>query len=251
MSRLWWLRSGGTTAANAYVGGYGWLEEVRPGARTTAAEGGYVLAPSPAHAGAAAVLRSGYLSHRSGSDTSAFAVDLSGACASCPLDGVRQGQPLGAVLGCHWGAALMRGRRLDRQYRRAAPLAGRGCRLGRRRALPPSGPLTVWRSGAGGRQPSFAAGLSSGCGKPPQQLCAGRAVGAASGLLAAESVYQTVRNRCGGSQPGRARRGSHPAEFGDPTPRPEPPSHRILALRLASDRPGGRTVRFGRWPGRS
>jgi hypothetical protein len=84
------------------LGAYGWVENLAPGAATARA-GGYVHAPSLAHAATAGVLRSGYLTHNpDASGTAALAVDLSSARvrrALDLLDGVRQGQPLGALLG--------------------------------------------------------------------------------------------------------------------------------------------------------
>jgi len=62
---------------------------------------GYVHAPSLAHATTAAVLRSGYLTHRDGSQP-AMQVDLTSDRVRLGLhllDGVRAGQPLGALLG--------------------------------------------------------------------------------------------------------------------------------------------------------
>ena len=65
--------------------------------------GGYVHAPSLAQAATAAVLRAGHLSHAArDANASALAVDLSSSrvrTALGLLDGVRQGQSLGALLG--------------------------------------------------------------------------------------------------------------------------------------------------------
>jgi hypothetical protein len=65
--------------------------------------GGYVHAPSLAQAATAAVLRAGHLSHAArDANMSALAVDLSSSRARTALgllDGVRQGQSLGALLG--------------------------------------------------------------------------------------------------------------------------------------------------------
>jgi hypothetical protein len=82
------------------LGGYGWLEDVRPQPPRTPSAG-YVHAPSLAHATTAAVLRSGYLTHRDGTQP-AMAVDLTSDRVRLGLhlmDGVRSGQPLGALLG--------------------------------------------------------------------------------------------------------------------------------------------------------
>ncbi|PLR22617.1 hypothetical protein SGCZBJ_17730 [Caulobacter zeae] len=92
-----------------HLGGYGWLENLT--AQDAAAprrEGGYVQAPSLAHAATAAVLRSGYLAHADKAENS-FAVDLSSArvrSALWLLDGVRQGQPMAALLGYRFERGL-------------------------------------------------------------------------------------------------------------------------------------------------
>jgi hypothetical protein len=107
-----------------YLGAYGYLENVRPGGsrrvklseqklpaelRTGAdnlyensQNGGYVLAPSLNHATAAALLRSGYLTHASPDDPDALAVNLSSdrvRRARYLLDGIRNGQSLEVLLG--------------------------------------------------------------------------------------------------------------------------------------------------------
>ncbi|MEA2220879.1 MAG: hypothetical protein QOJ35_3505 [Solirubrobacteraceae bacterium] len=84
------------------IGAYGWVEGLAPDVVTTRA-GGYVHAPSVPHAATAGVLRSGYLTHNPDlAGSGALAVDLSSARVQRALhivDGVRQGQPLGALLG--------------------------------------------------------------------------------------------------------------------------------------------------------
>jgi len=114
-----------------YVGAYGYLENVRPPAAarqhvpdaslpaslrqgndnlyTDPSNGGYVHAPSLNHAAAAALLRSGYLTHASATDPDALAVDLSSgrvARANALLDGVRHGQSLEALLGVQFERGL-------------------------------------------------------------------------------------------------------------------------------------------------
>lgn len=85
------------------LGAYGWLENVVPG--TAVPSAGYIHAPSLAHATTAAVLRSAYLTHKSATSASAQApleLNLSSSrvrLAMHLLDGMRQGQPLGALLG--------------------------------------------------------------------------------------------------------------------------------------------------------
>ena len=126
------------------LGGYGWVEDLRPGsalqevvplpANTSGplyrSEGnqGYLQAPSLAQAATAAVLRSGYLADRSNGDSgdSPFAVDLSSDRvhrAKWLLDGVRQGQPLGALLGYRFERGLHE-QGLDRFIHRFRTLAG-------------------------------------------------------------------------------------------------------------------------------
>ncbi|HEY7077908.1 MAG TPA: hypothetical protein VH418_21170, partial [Solirubrobacteraceae bacterium] len=69
---------------------------------------GYIHAPSLGQAATAAVLRSGHLAHRREVD-SPFAIDLSSRRTKLALDlldGVRQGQPLGALLGYRFERGL-------------------------------------------------------------------------------------------------------------------------------------------------
>ncbi len=115
------------TVPGTYVGGFGWLEGVRP--REDPGSLGYIHAPSITHAASAAILRSGYLAHR-GDDAGALALDLSSqrvARALGLLDGMRQGQTIGAMLGYRLERGL-RDRRVELAgyvlaLRRAAPLA--------------------------------------------------------------------------------------------------------------------------------
>jgi hypothetical protein len=110
------------------LGGYGWLENLRPTAGlsvvttsvvgedqeplyTAASNAGFVHAPSLAHAATAAVLRSGHLAHTPSDPTAAhpLAIELTSDRVRSALhliDGVRQGQPLGALLGYRFERAL-------------------------------------------------------------------------------------------------------------------------------------------------
>lgn len=104
-----------------FIGGYGWLENLRPRAPDSTVplgdgrvaerqlkNGGFVHAPSMSHATAAAVLRNGNLSLK-GEAASAFAVDLSSRrvrMARQLFDGIRNGQPLGALLGYQFERAM-------------------------------------------------------------------------------------------------------------------------------------------------
>ena len=82
------------------IGAYGWLEKLVPG--SAAGSQGFVHAPSLMHATAAAVLANGYLSHKTGAENNPFALDLSSDRVRTVrelISGVRQGQPLAALLG--------------------------------------------------------------------------------------------------------------------------------------------------------
>jgi hypothetical protein len=100
------------------IGGYGWVMNLKPAPAQTliaslpdepgpilqsAGNPGFIHTPSLAQATTAAVLRSGHLAHAGaqGPDD-LLAIDLSSErvrLATWLLDGVRQGQPLGALLG--------------------------------------------------------------------------------------------------------------------------------------------------------
>jgi hypothetical protein len=132
-------------APTLHLGGYGWVENVRPapvtvqvsGADAAAVtrldesrrqvlpeqdwaalrpvqqpasdNGGFVHAPSMTQAAAGAVLRSGYLTHRATPDEQVLAIDVSSdrtRSALWLLDGVREGQSLGALTGYQFEEAL-------------------------------------------------------------------------------------------------------------------------------------------------
>jgi hypothetical protein len=119
-----------------HLGCYGWVEDVRPeaarlpvqGAELASVQaldarrlqkapapkllpvpfqpesdnGGYILAPSPAQAAAAAVLRNGYITHTRTAEEAALSIDLSSERVGKALwliAGVQQGQSLNALLG--------------------------------------------------------------------------------------------------------------------------------------------------------
>ncbi|OXY89421.1 hypothetical protein [Streptomyces diastatochromogenes] len=129
------LRYGaGTPKRGLHIGAYGLLEQVRLRKRTTltrvsltgklaevfkadslahdSRNGGWIHAPSPAQARTAAVLRAGYLANGSPQNKDAFAVNLSSERvrrALALLDGLRQGQSLGALLGYRFERGLHEG----------------------------------------------------------------------------------------------------------------------------------------------
>ena len=119
-------RNGGDQApqTGVYLGCYGWVENLRPDSTRLVtpnipsdvapsftgtppilqdpANGGYVHAPALTHARTAAVLRSGYLANASPANPQTMKVNLSSdrvRLALSLLEGVRNGQSLGALLG--------------------------------------------------------------------------------------------------------------------------------------------------------
>jgi hypothetical protein len=98
------------------VGGYGWVEHLRPDPprpavkppaqetgplSTPAADPGFIHAPSLNQASTAALLRNAHLAH-GGEDDGPYAIELTSERvrhAQKLFDGVRQGQPLAALLG--------------------------------------------------------------------------------------------------------------------------------------------------------
>lgn len=141
-----------------YLGAYGWVEHLRPENKTfqpvhldnelaefflkndpnpplfDATNGGHVLAPSLNHAVTAAVLRNGFMANAVPGQPEVLAVDLSSERvrqALAILEGMRNGQKLGALLGYRLERILhdrTDGLELDRfilPLRQAFPLAAR------------------------------------------------------------------------------------------------------------------------------
>ncbi len=130
------------------AGGYGWIENLRPlppsatvavtpppgesaPLSTLADDTGFIHAPSATHAAAAALLRNAHLGATGiTSADSPFAIELSSRRAresARLIDGTRQGQPLGALLGYRFERSL-HDLGLDRfiaPLRNLAPLAAR------------------------------------------------------------------------------------------------------------------------------
>jgi hypothetical protein len=209
-----------------HLGAYGWIEDLAPRppsdvvalsggslAERQSNNGGFVQAPSLTHAAAAAVLRNAYLS-RSGEGQEQFAVDLSSArvrVARFVLDAVREGQPLGAVLGYQMERGL-HDRRQDVAIdvlRRSFPLvAGKSGdatdvtepqeQIAARNVVDGLALRTAYREGR--LSPEL---LSLPAGGPAWTAVAAEAaaldatVDAVSDLLLAESVYQIVKGSPG------------------------------------------------------
>jgi hypothetical protein len=128
------LGSGNPPRRGLYLGAYAWLENLRrderelrpvtldddlervfaggPPLTTDSANGGYIHAPSLNHATTAAVLRNGYLANATPAQPETFAVNLSSDRVRVALDfleGMRNGQRLGALLGYRLARALHEG----------------------------------------------------------------------------------------------------------------------------------------------
>ena len=122
-----------TTNAGLYLGAYGWAEDLRPDNRqitpvelpeelnaifnkpgqsavgTDRKNFGYIHAPSLDHAVTAAVLRNGYLSNATQQDPESLSINLTSErvrLAMGVIEGVRNGQSLGALLGYHLERSL-------------------------------------------------------------------------------------------------------------------------------------------------
>jgi hypothetical protein len=117
--RLSDLRHDPATKTGINLAAYGLLEDIRQSPRALAAgstdlftnplNGGFVHAPSAGHAVTAAVLRSAHLAHAAAGHGTAFSIDLSSARVRAGIelfDGVREGQPLPALLGYRVERAL-------------------------------------------------------------------------------------------------------------------------------------------------
>jgi hypothetical protein len=120
----------GVARQGVHLGAYGWLENLRPAPPLTPVSpseipvslrqdgvpvfeqpnnGGFIHGPSINHAVAAAVLRNAYLTHADENNAEHFAVRLTSErvrTALLFLDGVRNGQQLGALLGYQFERAL-------------------------------------------------------------------------------------------------------------------------------------------------
>ncbi len=130
-----------------YIGGYGWVENLKPEAtpRTEVTppvgeagplfahvnDTGFIHAPSMTHASTAALLRNAHLGSGGVAQANgSFAIDLSSRRireASWLLDGVRQGQPLAALLGYRFERRLhdLRKDQFIAPLRELAPLTAR------------------------------------------------------------------------------------------------------------------------------
>ena len=135
-----------TDPSGVMIGGYGWVMNLRPAEALvqvvpppgeeapiyrSAKNPGFMHTPSLTQAATAAVLRSGHLAHLGNQKPDdLLAVDLSSErvrLATWLLDGVRQGQPLGALLGYRFERRLQEVRKAQfiPFFRELAPLVAR------------------------------------------------------------------------------------------------------------------------------
>lgn len=124
-----------------FLGAYGWLEDLKPSPSGEPRSEGFVHAPSGAHAKAAAVLHNAYLTHMDGGSANPFRINLNSDRVRHGLrliEGLRQGQALGALLGFQFERSLHE-HRLDAyidDFRLAFPLVAH-------KATPPNGEESV------------------------------------------------------------------------------------------------------------
>jgi hypothetical protein len=196
------------------VGAYGWVEHLTlappptplptPAGETgpvvaLPGDAGFMHAPSIAHAQTAALLRNAHLTHARDDKPGLFAVDLSSSrvrVALQLLDGVRQGQALGALLGYRFERAL-HGHRLDDtidEFRAMAPFVATTAPASAQAAE-----SVAARNVVDGlalfalydARPSPMPPLFLRCAGPLDQL--GEAIDALADALVAETAHQAVR----------------------------------------------------------
>jgi hypothetical protein len=134
-----------TNPTGVLIGGYGWVMNLKPAAAQTQVtpppgeqapvfqsptNPGFIHTPSLTQAATVALLRSGHLAHASTEPNGPLAIDLSSErvrLAEWLLDGVRQGQPLGALLGYRFERRLQEIGKAEfiARLRELAPLVAR------------------------------------------------------------------------------------------------------------------------------
>jgi len=137
-----------TIPTGVLFGGYGWVMNLKPTAAQnqvatppneqdpifeSANNPGFVHTPSLTQAATVAVLRSGHLAHAANQPNGPLAIDLSSVrvrLATWLLDGVRQGQPLSALLGYRFERRLQEAKdpllaQFISSFRELAPLVAK------------------------------------------------------------------------------------------------------------------------------
>lgn len=220
------------------LGAYGWVMNLKPGPALTtdrlapdqpvllkpANNPGYSHAPSLGQAATVAVLRNGHLTHSDEATRDLLALDLSSErvrLAEWLLDGVRQGQPLGALLGYRFERRLQESglQEFIASFREVAPLVAKKLSTTLDRNVDQAAESVAannvvdglvlhgkWKALGAPTSPAAVASLFTGSQKPPNaqrlqqeqpRLLAALnllddSVDAVSDALVAESVHQTV-----------------------------------------------------------
>ena len=252
-ARLATLRAG--SPGGIHVGGYGWVERLRrepppppapvppgePGPVVASSRpGGFVHAPSLAHAATAALLRHGFLAHQARA-TSPFAIDLSASrvrIARQVLEAIRAGSSLGAALGRRFERALTEARlgQLVPAFRRVASTADdAGATDAHREARVCDGLALARDPIPWGARGLPAAGSADERAVAPLLAAIVDHVDAVADLLVAESVHQVAAGnpeRAGAASDVLAAAGIPPAELQvvDDRARGVGLEHRVLAL---------------------
>jgi hypothetical protein len=224
-----------------HLGAFGWVDDLRPTQiqrrvplpedrfrrlaaiapavqnmkrlETQISTGGHIHAPSMTHAAAAAILRSGYLSRR-GENRERYNIGLTSArvrAARFLLDAVRNGQPLGAVLGYQFERGLHEGHKpldLDKYiepFRTVFPLVANKLTpaepdeptdaVAARNVVDGLALHSAWKKG---EIPLGTRGLPPATGSDhdaveQELVLIDRAIDAVADLLTSESVFQIVR----------------------------------------------------------
>lgn len=139
------------------IGAYGWVTELEPRRERNLSEG-FIHTPSMAHATTAAVLRAGWQSHGTNNSGSPAAVDLRSdriRTALWLLDGIRQGQDLGDLLGYRFERELhdTNGDRFIRTIRAQVLEAGGESNTAPDQPVDGIALLDAWRDGSLGTVP--------------------------------------------------------------------------------------------------
>src|SRR5579871_4473965 len=229
--RLAQLRAQRDGTGGCFVGAYGWVENLRPEQAQTVTvgdqtlrttPGGYVQAPSMAHAATAAVLRNAYLTHLGDKDPTAagttappYAIDLSSAqvrMGRFVLDSVRNGQPVGAVFGYLIERALhdLHAESLIDPIRQVAPLVANKLEsptdpvdtIAARNVVDGLALRAKWQAGTLFGQGGLSPTIAHRDVLEQQLVQLDRNVDAVADLLLAESVHQVVLGSTSGSGAG-------------------------------------------------
>lgn len=190
------------------LGGYGWSEGLEPpgegvieaaAPQEDAESAGFVHLPSLDQARTAAILYGGHLAHADRAAAETLSIDLSSdrvRMARWLLDGLRQGQPLGALLGYRFERALQGATLAEHipRLRRLAPLqvgetSVGGSELANANVVDGLALLQQWKAGT--LDEALNDGALFGALQAPLRML-DDAVDATSDLLLAEGVHQAT-----------------------------------------------------------